>query len=282
MKIVSSVDEVRELLSEYKDGYGFIPTMGALHEGHLSLVERALEDNETVVVSVFVNPTQFNEKSDLKKYPRNLKKDSELLSEAGVKILFAPEVEDVYPKALNTEVDIEMNGLDEAMEGEFRPGHFKGVMQVVNRLLDILQPTELYMGQKDFQQFTIINHMIDALKLDVKLVVVPTKREPHGLAMSSRNERLSDETRSKAGVIYQVLKSIKRRKNQRTFNQLIEYANRKLNQGPFELEYINFADGFTLQEIDSIDQSSYVVCCLAVWADGVRLIDNMIIKKDKN
>jgi pantoate--beta-alanine ligase len=278
MKVVTQVEELRNLLQNYDGKCGFVPTMGALHEGHLSLVKWAKKEHDIVVVSVFVNPTQFNEKSDLEKYPKSLKEDADLLRKEGVKILFAPSVEEVYPQGLSTLVDIDLDGLDELMEGEFRPGHFVGVMQVVKRLLDIVEPEHLYMGQKDFQQFTIIDKMIRELKLRVKLIVVPIKREAHGLAMSSRNERLSPETRSKAGVIYQVLKSIKKRKNQRTFEQLIEYAQKKLNKEPFKLEYIMFADGKTLQPVNSIDESPYIVCCLAVWADGIRLIDNIILK----
>lgn len=280
MEIIKEVTHLQKSLAQYKEGYGFVPTMGALHEGHLSLVKAALKKSPIVVVSIFVNPTQFNEQSDLEKYPRTLEKDAELLKAIGVKYIFAPGVNDVYPKGVDTSIDIDLGKLDAVMEGEFREGHFAGVMQVVNRLLEIVKPNWIFMGQKDFQQFSIIAFMLKKLKSKVELVVVPIKREPHGLAMSSRNERLSKETRQEAGAIYKVLKSIKRRRNSRSFEQLTTYATKKLNQGPLKLEYITFADGYTLQPIDSIVDTNYAVCCVAVWADDIRLIDNIILKNN--
>lgn len=280
MKTISSVEDLTNSLSSIKGKVGFVPTMGALHTGHISLVDKALKECSTIVVSVFVNPTQFNEKSDLDKYPRTLEKDSKLLAKAGVSILFAPMVSDIYPEGLKTVVDIDLGQLDKVMEGTSRPGHFEGVMQVVNRFLDIVKPDYLYMGQKDFQQFSIIDHMLKIQKSKTKLVVCPIMRESHGLAMSSRNERLSSDTREKAQLIYKVLKSIKRRKNLRTIRELKQYAIKKLSSPPFKLEYIEIADGFTLQPIEQLSDTNYAVCCIAVWADEVRLIDNIILKKD--
>jgi pantoate--beta-alanine ligase len=279
MEIIKDVAHLQKALKQHRSGYGFVPTMGALHEGHLSLVKAALKKSPIVVVSIFVNPTQFNEQSDLDNYPRTLEKDAKLLESVGVKYIFAPGVNVVYPKDVDTTVNIDLGKLDDVMEGEFREGHFTGVMQVVNRLLEIIKPSWIFMGQKDFQQFSIIAHMLKILKSKVELVVVPIKREPHGLAMSSRNERLSKATRLEAGAINKVLKSIKRRRNSRTIEQLTTYANKKLNQGALKLEYITFADGYTLQPINSITDSNYAVCCIAVWADDIRLIDNIILKK---
>ncbi len=188
MKRITSVNSLQRTLNTYrKQGLtiGFVPTMGALHAGHLSLIRQSAKKNDIVVCSIFVNPTQFNNASDLAKYPRTLKKDGQLLESAGCHLLFAPSVDEIYPPGLDTEVKFSFKGLDKMMEGRFRPGHFKGMAQVVKRLLDLVQPHDLYMGQKDFQQFTIVAHMIKTLKLPIQLVVCPIMREAHGLAMSS-------------------------------------------------------------------------------------------------
>ena len=188
MKRITSVNSLQRTLNTYrKQGLtiGFVPTMGALHAGHLSLIQQAAKKNDIVVCSIFVNPTQFNNASDLAKYPRTLKKDGQLLETAGCHLLFAPSVDEIYPPGLDTEVHFSFKGLDKMMEGRYRPGHFKGMAQVVKRLLDLVLPNDLYMGQKDFQQFTIVAHMIKTLKLPIRLVVCPIMREAHGLAMSS-------------------------------------------------------------------------------------------------
>ena len=171
---------------------GFIPTMGALHEGHLALIRAAQANGCYTVCSIFVNPTQFNDPSDLEKYPRTPEKDAELLEKVGCDVIFMPEVEEIYPPGDIQDFELDFEGLDEVMEGVFRPGHFKGVAQVVKRLLDLVQPDGLYMGQKDFQQVAIVRHLIRVTRFPVELVVVPTVREHDGLAMSSRNIRLSD------------------------------------------------------------------------------------------
>lgn len=279
MNIITTVDEMQQILQKEKRKVGFVPTMGALHDGHISLVEQAIKQSDIIVVSIFVNPTQFNDATDLEKYPRTLEKDSKLLDSAGVTYLFAPTVSEVYPKEGLKKVNLDLGDLANVMEGTSRPGHFDGVVEVVHRLLDIVKPDSLYMGQKDFQQFTIIQHMINELNMGVELVVCPIKREPHGLAQSSRNERLKPKTRAKAYVIYKVLRSIKRRRHQRTIPQLMEYAAKKLNSSPFKLEYLAFADGHTLQPIDQIVKGKYAVACIGVWADDVRLIDNIILER---
>ena len=189
---------------------GFVPTMGALHTGHLSLVKKSIKENDLTIVSIFVNPTQFNNKIDLAKYPRTLEADLSLLMPLKVDIVFNPSVQEIYPLGDTEGSDIDLGGLDTYMEGAFRPGHFKGVAQVVRRLLEIVGPDRLYMGQKDFQQFTIIQFMIRNLKINTTLVVCPIIRETNGLAMSSRNVRLSEETRAKAGIIYKTLKAIRK------------------------------------------------------------------------
>jgi len=201
--------------------------MGALHDGHGALVKLSMVRNDVSVVSIFVNPTQFNEESDLVSYPRTLKADEKLLNKLGKVIIYAPSPVDVYPKALDTSVDVDLGGLDDEMEGAFRPGHFEGVVQVVNRLLDIVNPTQLFMGQKDFQQFTIIQKMIDELEIPTRLVVVPIQRQEDGLAMSSRNVRLLPEDKSKAVIIYKTLKAIKRKKSKLTPKECIDYAMKR-------------------------------------------------------
>ena len=258
---------------------GFVPTMGALHKGHLSLVRKAKKENDLVIVSIFVNPTQFNDKKDLEKYPRTLELDISLLLRARADVVFTPASSEIYPEGDQKGNDIDLGGLDSYMEGAFRPGHFKGVAQVVKRLLDIVTPDRLYMGQKDFQQFTIISHMIRTLKIQTDLVVCRILREANGLAMSSRNERLTKETREKAGIIYKTLQSVKKYQNTKSVKELEDYGMKRLNIAPFIPEYFTICDGNTLKPIQNINDTSYAVACVAVWGDGIRLIDNIILKK---
>lgn len=281
MKVFVKVDALREHLDiTRKSGktIGFVPTMGALHEGHLDLVRKSIRENDVTICSVFVNPTQFNDKKDLDKYPRTLEKDTSMLRSVGTDVVFAPEVDDVYPKGVVIEVP-DLNGLDTLMEGEFRPGHFKGVVQVVRRLLDITEPDRLYMGQKDFQQFTIIAHMLRQINSPVTLVVCRTKREKNGLAMSSRNQRLSTDIKQKAGLIFRVLTAVKKRYGKESPSSLMEYAQKRLSTPDFNPEYFMIVDGNTLQPIQNYQKGQYAVACVAVWAEGVRLIDNMILEK---
>jgi pantoate--beta-alanine ligase len=285
VKIINKVEDLMAEIKSLKMGgktIGFVPTMGALHKGHLSLVQRAGRENDTVIVSIFVNPTQFNDKKDLEKYPRTLEKDVTLLTGSRAIIVFAPDVHEIYPPGKTDNTVIDLGGLDTFMEGAFRPGHFKGVAQVVKRLLDIVTPDKLYMGQKDFQQFTIIAHMIRTLKIKTELVVCRILREPNGLAMSSRNERLSKETREKAGLIYKTLQAVKKFRHSKSVAELENYAMKRLNVTPFEPEYLTICDGTTLQPLKDIGNTSYAVACVAVWADGVRLIDNIILKQGNN
>lgn len=285
MIICETVRALRLQIIKYKSegkSVGFVPTMGALHEGHIALIKMAMRENDIVVCSIYVNPTQFNDPKDLEKYPRTPEKDIDMLTDAGNPILFYPPNEEIYPAGLNTEISISFNGLDERMEGEFRPGHFKGVAQVVKRLLELVTPDRLYMGQKDFQQFTIIQFMIKTLKLPVQLRIAKTKREPHGLAMSSRNARLSASTRAKANIIYKTLLACKRRLNKEKLKDVQAYAlNRLAKTEDFVPEYFEFINGYTLLPAKSVRHTKYLVACTAVWADGVRLIDNMIMQAPK-
>jgi pantoate--beta-alanine ligase len=260
---------------------GFVPTMGALHNGHLYLIKKAKKENDITVVSIFVNPTQFNDKKDLEKYPRTLEKDQLMLMSVRTDILYAPEPDDVYPEGSNNNFSIDLGGLDTVMEGTHRPGHFNGVAQVVKRLLEIIQPDNLYMGQKDFQQFTIIQYMINTLNIPTKLRVCQIVREQNGLAMSSRNVRLSAKARENAKLIHNTLKAVKKKIKSHTASELAQYALKRLAKPPFEPEYFDIVDGNTLQPIENIDKHSYIVACTAVWIEGVRLIDNMILKQEK-
>jgi pantoate--beta-alanine ligase len=284
MKIIKTETDLKNHIFKFKSqkkSIGFVPTMGALHEGHISLVHTAQKIADICVVSIFVNPTQFDNQEDLAKYPRILDKDAELLEKNKVDILFAPGSEDIYPENLDTKVNLDLNGLDKVMEGEFRDGHFEGVVQVVNRLLDLVSPDYLVMGQKDFQQFTIINHMISTLKLPVKLIIGKTKREEDGLAMSSRNRRLTKTYRNIAPAIHKTLKYLKRNLSKKPISELQEYALKRLTKAGLKPEYFIIFDGNTLQKIEKLENHEFVVAATAAWAGEIRLIDNMPLKKPR-
>jgi len=282
--VVETVAELQSLIQKYKKNkktIGFTPTLGALHEGHATLIRRSKRENDISVCSIFVNPTQFNEKSDLKKYPRTFTADKKILESINCDILFYPSEKEIYPKGSDYQVKVNLDGLDKRMEGAFRPGHFEGVVQVVHRLLEIVKAHNLYMGQKDFQQFTIIQKMIDKLKIKTKLVVCPIKRERDGLAMSSRNRRLKKSIRSNASILSKTLKSVKRKITTQSPGELCAFAMHKLNIVDFTPEYFIIIDGYTLKPIKSFADTDYAVACTAVWAGDVRLIDNMVLKSKK-
>ena len=281
MKILKRVSSIQRHLNYWKKkkkSIGFIPTMGALHAGHLSLVQKSVEENDITVVSIFVNPTQFNEKSDLEKYPRNLKKDAALLKTTHVDYIFAPSVTQIYPEKGNQMPKLDISDLTKLMEGPNRPGHFEGVVQVVYRLLDIIKPQNLYMGQKDFQQFTIIQYMINRLKMNVRLRVCPIIREAHGLAMSSRNERLSKSLRQRAHILYDNLKMAKDLIHEKDPEYIEKKALKNLEQNDFKPEYFQIVDGYTMKKVNQVRRHKLIVACTAVWAKNIRLIDNMILK----
>jgi pantoate--beta-alanine ligase len=280
--IFEKVSVLQERISAYRiqgTSVGFVPTMGALHEGHLSLVRQSMQENDHTVVSIFVNPTQFNDKNDLLHYPRTIAQDLAQLDTVGSTDVFIPDVQEIYPNGTEKDGAPDLGGLDITMEGASRPGHFKGMAQVVRRLLDIVTPNRLYMGQKDFQQFTIVQYMIQKHRLPVQLVRCPIVRESGGLAMSSRNVRLSTAVRTRAALIFEVLNEIKERSGVMDVASLESYALRRLSIAPFEPEYFSIVDGSTLGLVENIDQTAFVVACAAVRAEGVRLIDNIIIKE---
>lgn len=278
-----TADLQNHLAAERRTGkiIGFAPTMGALHDGHLDLIRRAkTEKCDLVVASIFVNPTQFNDPKDLEKYPRTPEKDIRLLLSAGCDVLFMPdEVGEIYPPGLDLTVKFDFGPLAEVMEGRFRPGHFQGMATVVKRLLDIVGPDQLFMGQKDYQQLSICRNLILQAALPVKLVMVDTRREPDGLAMSSRNVRLSPEMRAAAPVIFQVLKKTSDELADKPVEFLEKQALETLAAAGLKPEYFEIVDGISLQPIGGeAGDSDFVVACVAVWAGEVRLIDNLVLK----
>jgi len=252
---------------------GFVPTMGALHKGHISLINRAKKKNKVVVVSVFVNPTQFNNLTDLKKYPRTFENDKQILEQQNVDAMFFPGTKEVYPTEIKAEFDLE--GLDIYMEGPNRPGHFNGVVQVVTRFFDLVKPTHAYFGEKDFQQLAIIRLMTRKLKYDTIIIGCPTLRETDGLAMSSRNVRLDSRLRKNAVVISECLCKLKERLKITTLREAKKEATTKLsNTKGAVLEYLELVDPETLRPIDN-ENAAAIQACVALTFEGVRLIDNM-------
>lgn len=262
---------------------GFVPTMGALHAGHLSLIERAQQSTQCVVCSIFVNPTQFNDPKDFEKYPRTPATDCGLLIEQGCDVLFMPPVSEMYPSnGKPTAAPIDLDGLDQHMEGEHRPGHFAGMLQVVSLLLQIVQPDELFMGQKDFQQLAIVRHYLHTTHSPIQLIGCPTLREANGLAMSSRNERLSPQQRQQAAHIYAVLQHIAQHYRQADHWQaLVQQGIEQLNALPnFVVEYLTICHAISLQPITTPQlppPSQALALCIALKVGEVRLIDNVLL-----
>jgi len=266
--------EIQKIKSEGKT-VGFVPTMGALHNGHLALVTRAVNENDICIVSIFVNPTQFNNATDLKKYPRNLEKDALLLENVGCNLIFAPEPDEMYDSdEMNGRFQFDFGGLDEVMEGKFRPGHFNGVVQVVSKLFTFVQPTKAYFGEKDFQQLAIIHRMVEVLNYDVTVVDCPIIREESGLAMSSRNERLTPEQRKNAIEISKVLSESRNFAKNSAPAEVISWVVNQINAvSELEVEYYEIVNATTLQPLCSWSESA--VGCIAVYCGEVRLIDNI-------
>lgn len=254
---------------------GFVPTMGALHAGHIALVSQSVAQNDITIVSVFVNPTQFNNKTDLDKYPRNLEKDADLLQQVGCDLIFAPEAAEIYnAEELDNRFSFDFGGLDKVMEGKFRPGHFNGVVQIVSKLFKLVQPDRAYFGEKDFQQLAIIHHMVKSFGLSVEIVDCQIVREDSGLAMSSRNERLTIDQRKKAVEISKVLFESRNFAAQMSPADLTQWVVEKINEVPeLEVEYYEIVNSMTLQSVN--DWTEPAVGCVAVFCGEVRLIDNI-------
>ena len=281
MKLVHTIHELRaELDIQRKAGkkIGLVPTMGALHEGHASLVRRAVAENDIVVVSDFVNPTQFNDTNDLLKYPRTLEADCELLEKEGVAYVFAPSVEEVYPEPDTRQFSYAP--LDTVMEGKYRPGHFNGVCQIVSKLFMMVEPDKAYFGEKDFQQLAIIREMVRQMQFPLQIVGCPIVREADGLALSSRNARLSDEQRQQALNISRTLFASKEYATSHTVEETQKFVEDGIASSEgLELEYFELVDGTTLQKISSWDETEYAVGCITVYCGEVRLIDNIKYKE---
>lgn len=299
MIVLNSALEAKNLLHSLRSKQktiGFVPTMGALHKGHISLVDKAKADCDVVVASIFVNPTQFNDLSDLNNYPRTFETDCQMLKSAGCDILFAPEVSEMYSK-----VELERKNnpdsyrdedkswtegktvnfglLEKVMEGAHRPGHFNGVAQVVSKLFRIVEPDKAYFGQKDFQQLAIIKSMVKQLAMSIEIVTCPIMREPNGLAMSSRNERLSPEQRKIASLISKTLFKVNKLQSSKTVDELKTFAIQEIKTAPqFELEYFEIADTETLQPINSFNPNQRPAAFIAVKLGGIRLIDNIVLE----
>lgn len=280
MEIIRTIKELKSRVNDAKaqnKTVGLVPTMGALHEGHKSLIDKACKDNDFVVVSVFVNPTQFNNPEDLKTYPRTEDADCKMLSEAGVDIAFIPDVEEIYPEP-DTRV-FDLGTVAEVMEGAMRPGHFNGVAQIVSKLFEIIEPTRAYFGEKDFQQIAVIKKMVEICGFDIEIVDCPIKRHDDGLAMSSRNVRLTAEQREIAPVIHKTLVSSVDYAHGHSVQQTKRYVTEELNSFPhLEVEYYEIVDADTMLPVDSWDvnaKGNAPVGCVTVYCGKVRLIDNI-------
>ncbi len=282
MQVYTSKAELSAFISKKKHpvfSLGFVPTMGALHVGHLSLVKAALAENTLVVVSIFVNPTQFDNPTDLNKYPRNLTQDIQLLETLSTTALlvYAPTVKDIYGSQTKSE-PFDFGGLESQMEGKFRSGHFDGVGTIVKRLFQIVKPNAAYFGEKDFQQLQIIKKMVELTGLPVNIIGCPIEREPNGLAMSSRNSRLSDKELKTADLIYKTLKSVKEKFKSEPSEEISQWVRTQFKNHPlFELEYFQISESETLAPIQQKNQTKTYRAFIAVFARDVRLIDNIAL-----
>jgi len=277
MKVIETINEMRRLRPELTEPVGFVPTMGYLHDGHLALVKRARAENPSVVVSIFVNPTQFGPQEDLASYPRDTQRDLALLEKEKADIVFMPSAAEMYPPQFNSWVEI--GKVTERLEGASRPGHFRGVATVVAKLFNIVQPTKAYFGQKDAQQAVVIRKMVADLNMNLEIVTVPTVREPDGLAMSSRNTYLSPEQRQAAVVLYQALSLAQQlwSQGEKDAQRLRQEMTDLIQQQPLAtIDYVSVANAETLDELDEVNPPA--LASLAVRIGKVRLIDNVVLE----
>ena len=278
-KTIDSLQAVLKPLSKMNEGIGFVPTMGALHEGHLSLIGSSKKNSGTTVCSIFVNPTQFNDAKDFEKYPITIQNDIVLLEAAQCDVLFLPSVAEIYPEELVTNHHYELGFIETVLEGSHRPGHFQGVCQVVQRLLAIVQPNEIFLGQKDYQQCMVIKKLTTLLGLDATNVIIgKTVRETSGLAMSSRNMRLSDADKQRATAIFTVLNYVQQNIQSGPLSYLLLNAQDQIRSAGFEkIDYVAICKASTLEPIENWDGKEKLVVLVAAFLSGVRLIDNMVI-----
>ncbi|GHA64150.1 pantoate--beta-alanine ligase [Pontibacter akesuensis] len=279
MEVIQQVNIIRERTNALRSSgksIGFVPTMGALHEGHLQLLRASVQQNDVTVCSIFVNPTQFNNPDDYKLYPRTMEQDVALLQSTGCDILFAPVAADVYPQ--QPLLQFSFGPLEAVMEGAHRPGHFNGVATIVSKLFHMVQPHRAYFGQKDLQQVAIVKQLVQALSFDVELVRFPTVREADGLAMSSRNKRLNPEQRQTSAVLYEALQQAKEKLGRQSLASIkAEAAAYLQSKGRVEVEYFEIADADTLQPLEQVAPGQEVALCIAAFVGPVRLIDNMLV-----
>jgi len=276
--LVKTKNELQKQLSALrsKGSVGFVPTMGALHQGHVSLVEQAVKENAVVVVSIFVNPTQFNDPNDLKRYPRNLEADLKLLGKTGCDLVFSPGAGEIYPEPDTRKFNF--GNLEQVMEGKHRPGHFNGVAQVVSRLFEMVNPDKAYFGLKDFQQLAVIKKLVKIMNMPVEILPCPIVREKSGLAMSSRNELLSAEERQNAALIYQTLTEIQKLKTLKSVQQLKNHVIETINKNPIlNVEYFEIVDDENLMSVENWEEKGVKVGCIAVQCGKIRLIDNIVL-----
>ena len=280
MNVYTSIKDIqKDILAQKARGLsiGFVPTMGALHRGHISLLEQSIKENDISISSIFINPKQFNNKQDLEKYPRTLEDDCNKLEKAGCDIIFAPSAGEIYPEEVKEHYDF--GQLERVMEGEHRPGHFNGVAVVVKRLFGICMPQKAYFGEKDFQQLTIIKALVEQENMPVEIIGCPIIREEDGLAMSSRNVRLSPEERSIAPEIFKSLNWIKKQAGDKSIREIVILAEEKLNTMPgMKVEYICIADENTLMPVQDWDETDNIRIFIALFLGDVRLIDNLKIE----
>lgn len=277
LKHIEEVDNFITKAKKEKRSIGFVPTMGALHQGHLSLVKKAIEDTDIVVVSIFVNPTQFNDPNDLKNYPRTLKADLSLLRPLGVNAVFCPEVSTIYPE--KDERTFDVGQVAEVMEGQYRPGHFLGVIQVVSKLFDIVKPDKAFFGEKDFQQIAVIRAMLKITKQPVEIISCPIFRAENGLALSSRNTLLDSKQLSIAPQIYQTLQESIKKYPESSPKEVIHYVTDIINSiDGLQVEYFDIVDADSLQSVSTWDEATAIQGCITVYCGKIRLIDNIKYK----
>lgn len=280
MLVIKEIEVLGKYLSKQRElgnSIGFVPTMGALHEGHIALIRASISAHDTTVCSIFVNPTQFNESSDFDAYPSTISADIKVLEQEGCQVLFLPAVDEIYPKEKYQKPSFDFKGLDLAMEGAFRPGHFQGVGEVIKRFLDVLDCDCMYLGEKDFQQVLIIKSVVEQCGFPVKVIPVPTQRASSGLALSSRNLLLGKEYLDVAPEIYQSLLHVKENFNGENLDTLLADASNRINAtNKLKVEYLTAANAKTLAEVKQ-EVPEEVVICTAVWAGKVRLIDNIVL-----
>ena len=281
MEIFNEISPLKAFLKQARlkgKSFGLVPTMGALHKGHISLLEASKRENDLTICSIYVNPAQFDNPKDLDKYPRTIERDSQMLEKVGCDVLFNPTNDQMYPD--EPLIKFDFGSLDKVMEGHFRPGHFSGVALVVAKFFNIVAPTRVYFGQKDWQQFTIIRRMVEELKFDLELRSITTTREADGLALSSRNQRLNSEQRKQAVILFKALDFAKYElmKNKSEFTNVKKTVQEMFDYAPgVRLEYFELADSINLMPIANVEESHKPILCIAAYVGEVRLIDNMLL-----